>query len=217
MSISYRFEPDYTIEGRHYEHPLVSWPTIFAGAIAAIAIGFVLNVLGLAIGASVFNPYQSLAHHETIGAVSGLYMIFAQFVAFQIAGYIATRSARFPDHFGGALNGFLVWALAVVFAVALASLAGSFAASGADVSDNLSSVVNNASDAATNATGSSGQLENADDSAKALAAVSWWIVGALGLGLAGAIAGGWLGAHHPKWESRPRLDDRAAYKMSPEI
>lgn len=217
MSISYRFEPDYTIEGRHYEHPLVSWPTVAAGAVAAIAISFLLNVLGLAIGASVFNPYQSVSHHETIGAASGFYMIFAQFVAFEVAGYIASRSARYPDHFGGALNGFLVWALAVVSAVALATLAGSFAASGADTSSNLSAVVNNASDAATNAASNSSQLENAGDAAKALAAISWWVVGALGLGLAGSIAGGWIGAHHPKWERRPRLDDRTAYKMSPEI
>ncbi|MEJ0060196.1 MAG: hypothetical protein WDM79_11730 [Terricaulis sp.] len=29
------------------------------------------------------------------------------------------------------------------------------------------------------------------------------------IGLAGAIAGGWLGAHHPVWDKRPRLEDRA--------
>jgi hypothetical protein len=213
MTISYIFEPDYTVEGRHYAHPLISWPTVFAGAIAAVAIGFLFNALGLAIGASVFNPYQTLSHHETIGVGGGLYMIFAQFVTFEISAYIAARSARYPDHFGGALNGFLVWALAVAFAISLAALAGSFAASGAEVSDNLSDVVNNASDAAS----STGQLDNAEAAAKALAAISWWVVGALALGLAGAIAGGWLGAHHPKWERRPRLDDRAAYQMSPEI
>jgi hypothetical protein len=212
----YTFEPDYTVEGRHYEHPLVSWPTVLAGAIAAVAIGFALNVFGVALGASVFSPYQTLSHHMAIGVGGGLYVLFAQFVAFEIAGYIASRSARYPDHFGGALNGFLVWALAVTFAVGLGILSGALAASGADVSDNLSDVVNNASDAATNAA-SSGQLENAADSAKALASLSWWAAGALAMGFAGAIAGGWIGAHHPKWERRPRLDDRTAYKMSPEI
>jgi hypothetical protein len=39
----------------------------------------------------------------------------------------------------------------------------------------------------------------------------------LGLGLAGAIAGGWLGAAHPKWEGRPRLDDSRPYQTGPEI
>ncbi len=51
-----RFDPDYTTDGRHYVHPLIPWPTVFAGTVAAIAIGFLLNVLGLAIGASAFNP-----------------------------------------------------------------------------------------------------------------------------------------------------------------
>src|SRR5215831_10610669 len=119
--ISYQFEPDYTVEGRHYAHPIISWPTIIGGAIAAIAIGFLLNVLGVALGASIFNPYQTAAHTETVTVLGGLYMMFAQFVALQAGGYIASRSARYPDHFGGALNGFMAWALAIVAAILIAA------------------------------------------------------------------------------------------------
>ena len=43
MSNYYTFEPDYTIEGRHYAHPLINWHAIIAGALVAIAVGFVLN------------------------------------------------------------------------------------------------------------------------------------------------------------------------------
>ena len=56
--VAYRFDPDYTIAGRHYSHSLIDWPSIIAGAVAAIAIGFVLIVLGLAIGAAAFNPFE---------------------------------------------------------------------------------------------------------------------------------------------------------------
>ncbi|MGQ0533763.1 MAG: hypothetical protein ACT4OF_13890 [Caulobacteraceae bacterium] len=42
-------------------------------------------------------------------------------------------------------------------------------------------------------------------------------MGALSLGLAGAIAGGWLGAHYPKWETRPRLDDAVAYQTTTKL
>jgi hypothetical protein len=195
--ISYQFDPDYTIEGRHYAHPLISWPTVIAGAIAAIAIGFLLAVLGLALGASVFNPYQTAAHAESITAMGGLYMMFAQFVALQAGGYIASRSARYPDHFGGALNGFMVWSLAIVAAILIAAFAGSVLVSGADAS----AIVDEAAGGATSAPRSA----------------AWWALGAVGFGLCGAIAGGWLGAHHPKWEKRPRLDDRASYQLSPEI
>ena len=56
-----------------------------------------------------------------------------------------------------------------------------------------------------------------EEAAAMLPRAAWWALGAVGLSLCGAIAGGWLGAHHPNWETRPRLDDRASYKLSPEI
>jgi hypothetical protein len=215
--IDYRFEPDYTVSGRHYAHALISWPTVAAGAIAAIAIGFLLNVLGLAIGASAFNPFELDRQDQSISAGGGLYVIFAQFVAFQVGGYLASRAARYPDHFGGALNGFMVWALAVFAALVLAAHATTGAigsdALGARIAENVGEL----SDAADGQSANAADLATAEDAAQALAGLAWWAAGALGLGLAGAIAGGWIGAHHPKWETRPRLDDRIAYQTSPEI
>jgi hypothetical protein len=64
--VAYRFDPDYTVAGRHYAHPLVQWSSIIAGAVAAIAVGFLLNVLGLAIGASAFNPFEINRQDETL-------------------------------------------------------------------------------------------------------------------------------------------------------
>ena len=215
--ISYQFDPDYTIEGRHYAHPMISWPTVIAGAIAAIAIGFLLEVLGLALGASVFNPYQTAAHTETITVMGGLYMMFSQFVALQAGGYIASRSARYPDHFGGALNGFMVWALAIVGAILIASFAGAVLASGAEASASLANTVDAVSDAATHRGETASDLATAGGATDMLRGAAWWALGAVGLSLCGAIAGGWLGAHHPTWEARPRLDDRASYKLGPEI
>lgn len=215
--ISYTFDPDYTIEGRHYAHPLISWPTVIAGAIASIAIGFLLTVLGVALGATVFNPYQTAAHTETITVVGGLYMMFAQFVALQAGGYIASRSARYPDHFGGALDGFMVWALAILAAILIAAFAGAVLASGADASASLANTVDALSDSATDRGQSAGDLATTSDATNMARSAAWWALGAIGLGLCGAIAGGWLGAAHPKWERRPRLDDRASYKLSPEI
>ena len=215
--ISYQFDPDYTIEGRHYAHPLISWPSVIAGAIAAIAIGFLLEVLGLALGASVFNPYQTAAHRETITVMGGLFMMFSQFVALQAGGYIASRSARYPDHFGGALNGFMVWALAIVAAILIASFAGAVLASGGEASASLTNTVDAVGRAASRRHAAESDLAAAGGAASMVRGAAWWGLGAVGLGLCGAIAGGWLGAHHPTWETRPRLDDRASYKLSPEI
>jgi len=214
--VAYRFDPDYTITGRHYAHALISWPTIFAGAVAAIAVGFLLNVLGLAIGASAFNPYEINAQDEAIGIGGGLYVIFAQLVAFQIGAYIAARGAQYPDHFGGLLTGFMVWALAVFIAVVLATFTAA-AATGSDLTAGVAETVGELSDATDGAGANAADLATAEDTADAMAALSWWTVGALSLGLAGAVAGGWLGSHHPRWEKRPRLDDRASYQLGPEI
>ena len=210
--VAYRFEPDYTVSGRHYAHPIVQWPTVIAGAVAAIAIGFLLNVLGLAIGASAFNPYEINRQDEAISIGGGLYVIFAQFVAFQLGAYIASRGARYPDHFGGALTGFMVWAFALTFAVSLAALATSGAVSGDALPSGVAETIGELSDATDGQGANASDLATAEDAADELAALSWWTVGALGLGLAGAIAGGWLGAHHPKWETRPRLDDMVPYQ-----
>jgi hypothetical protein len=215
--IAYRFDPDYTIAGRHYAHPLIQWSTIIAGAVAAIAIGFLLNVLGLAIGAAAFNPYELNSQDETISIGGGLYVMFAQLVAFQVGAYIAARGSRYPDHFGGLLTGFMVWSFAVAVAVTLATFAAGQAVSGDALPSGVAETIGELSDATDAQGANAADLATAEDTADAIAALSWWTVGSLALGLAGSIAGGWLGSHHPKWETRPRLDDATAYQHAPKV
>ena len=214
---AYRFDPDYTIAGRHYSHPLIDWQSVIAGAVVAIAVGFLLNVLGLAIGASAFNPFEINRQDEAISIGGGLYAIFAQLIALQLGAYVASRSARYPDHFGGALTGFMVWAFAVFVAVVLAVLTAAAASSGDAIPSGVAETVGEISDAAEGQGASVGELATAEDTADVVATLSWWTFGALALGLAGAIAGGWLGAAHPKWEGRPRLDEGPAYQSTPRI
>jgi len=215
--VAYRFDPDYTIAGRHYAHALIDWPSIIAGAVVAIAIGFVLNVLGLAIGAAAFNPFELNRQDEAISIGGGLYAIFAQLIALQIGAYIAARAARYPDHFGGALAGVMVWSLAVVVAIVLATWAAAATASGDAIPSGVAETVGELSDAADDETTSLSELATAEETADVVATLSWWTFGALALGLAGAIAGGWLGAAHPKWEGRPRLDEGPAYRSPPRV
>jgi hypothetical protein len=215
--VAYRFDPDYTTTGRHYAHPLIQWSSIVAGAVAAIAVGFLLNMVGLAIGASAFNPYEINGQDEAISIGGGLYVIFAQLVAFQVGAYVAARGARFPDHFGGLLTGFLVWALAIFVAVLLAGFAAGATASGDAIPAGVAETIGELSDATDGQGANASDLATAEDTADALAAIAWWTVGALSLGLAGAISGGWLGSHHPKWEGRPRLEDGVPYQTTPRV
>lgn len=215
--VSYRYDPDYTIRGRHYAHPLIDWPTVIAGVLVAIGLGFLLNVLGLAIGASAFNPYRLASQEDVITVGGGLYVIFAQLVALQIGAYVASRAARYPDHFGGLLTGLTVWALAVFVAIGIASFTAGAVSSGDAIPGGVAETVGELTDAATGEGAAASELASAENTADALASLAWWTVASLGLGLAGAIAGGWLGAAHPKWEGRPRLDDSRPYQTGPEI
>lgn len=215
--VAYRFDPDYTIAGRHYSHSLIDWPSVIAGAVVAIALGFVFNVLGLAIGASAFNPFEINRQAEAISIGGGIYAIFAQLVALQIGAYVGARAARYPDHFGGALTGLMVWSLAVFVAVLLAVFTAASAASGDAIPGGVAETVGELTDAAQGQGAAAGELATADDTAAVVATLSWWTFAALALGFAGAIAGGWLGATHPKWEGRPRLDEGPAYQSTPRI
>lgn len=208
------FEPDYTVEGRHYTHSLIDWHAVIAGALVAIASGFVLNVVGAAIGASIFNPYAFASQNAAISVGGGLYVIFAQLVAFELGGYVAARSARHPDHFGGALSGGLVWSLAIVVAIVLATLAASSVAGGDALPAQVAAPISGASEAVVGQSADASALQAAENAADSLAAAAWWAVAAFGLGLAGAVAGGWLGAHHPVWTERPRLSARAPSALS---
>jgi hypothetical protein len=199
MKLAYRFDPDYVSTGRHYAHSLISWTSVFAGVAVAVAVGLTLSLIGAAIGAAAFNPFRFEAQEDPISVGAALYLMFSQFVALQLGGYVAARSARYPDHFGGALTGVVVWAVSVAFAIVMASLA----ATGGDAA--VASALGAAQDvrAGADATDLSA-VEAAADTAATLTSIA---AAALLLGAAGAIAGGWLGAHHPKWDDRPRIAD----------
>ncbi|RZI99436.1 MAG: hypothetical protein EON90_11510 [Brevundimonas sp.] len=110
---------------RHPLHTLISWPAVIAGGIVAVAVGAMLNLLGVALGASAFNPYD-FGGGDASGftAAAGMWMAFANAIALFIGGAVATRAAKYADHHKGALHGLAVWALAFLLAITIASAAG---------------------------------------------------------------------------------------------
>ena len=78
-----------------YAHPLISWGAVIAGVVVAVALGALLNMLGLAIGATAANPWMmdsGDAKALTLGG--GLWLAFSSAVALQVGGYIAARAAK---------------------------------------------------------------------------------------------------------------------------
>lgn len=110
---------------RHPLHTLVSWPAVIAGAIVAVAVGAMLNLLGVALGASAFNPYDfNGGDVSEFTAAAGMWMAFANAIALFVGGAVATRAAKYDDHHKGALHGLAVWALAFLLAITIAGAAG---------------------------------------------------------------------------------------------
>lgn len=89
----------------------VSWGAIIAGALSAIAVGSLLNALGIGIGLAAFTTNQTGLTTLTVGGT--LWLIVSTFIAMFVGGVIAGMLVRcFYRSFGGALHGFIVWALA---------------------------------------------------------------------------------------------------------
>ena len=189
-----------------YAHPLISWGAVFAGVVVAVALGALLNMLGLAIGATVANPWtmdSSDAKALTLGG--GLWLAFSSAVALQVGAFIAARAAKYPDHHKGLFQGLAVWGVAFVLAFA-------------GIGSSVGGVLHGGDAAATayvaaadDASGADGKVSDADakaaaeQAANATASLAWWGVATMVLGAVGAIAGGRLGARHPVWHRRVRV------------
>ena len=113
----------------------VEWGAVFAGALAASAISFVLLTAGAAIGLSLVSPYESESYGRLAGLVAVFWAIAVPILSFLVGGYIAGRMRSAWDvaasdevQFRDGIHGLLVWSLSVVAGGVLAFLAASTAA-----------------------------------------------------------------------------------------
>ena len=191
-----------------YSHPLIDWGSAIAGTLVAIAIGFVLLLLGAAIGATAMNPWQGASEQAPTWSIGGgLWVIFSNLVALQVGAFVAVRAARWPDHHSGMLQGLVVWALSFSVAAAVLGFGVTSVINEASLAQAASGVVDAAQAATGEATNSAPQLTPAETDAvqDAAALTAWWAFAMMILGGVGAVAGGKLGSTHPDWHARERL------------
>lgn len=109
------------VEGAPKLHSRISLQSIFAGAVVAIAVGFMLNVLGVAIGATTMDPLMPgetpSASALTVGA--GIWLLVSSLIGHGLGGYTAARLSGNVDKADSALHGLSVWALAFLFGAAV--------------------------------------------------------------------------------------------------
>ena len=97
--------------------PGVSWNAIFAGALIAIGLSFLLNLLCLAIGLTAFSTTSEGASTFVAGGFLGLTIsaIIAMFMGGLVAGSLAKSRCCEGKHNVGELHGFAAWCVALLF------------------------------------------------------------------------------------------------------
>lgn len=206
--------PSSVHENAPYAYSLVSWGSVIAGSVIAVALGAMLNIAGVAVGLSALRPGDGgAAEAFTVGA--GLWLALATIVGMLVGGYVAARSAHNPDHHEGALHGASVWAVGFLLAFFLtgstvsgAAFSGLQAAGAATEAADSSgaqraaAALRDAADAATPESGA--EREAAEDAADATGAAAWWAFITMLGSLIAALTGGALGARHDENLHRPR-------------
>ena len=130
-------DTDTAIVAASYLH----WSTIFAGAILAAAVSFVLISFGSGIGLAVASPSSSWRDTSSVLALlAGLWLLLTSLASFGLGGYLAGHlreswSAAPPDavEFRDGIHGLLVWGLAILMGALLTLSASRTIAGRADL------------------------------------------------------------------------------------
>ena len=90
----------------------ISWGSIFAGVAVALAVQFLLNLLGVGIGAAVLDPATSdNPNASTFSIAGGIWFVIAGLVSAYIGGYVASRLSGRPSNSTGGYHGLTSWAV----------------------------------------------------------------------------------------------------------
>ncbi len=144
-----------TVSRRNAEHgglafdasSYVEWPSVFVGAVVALAVAFVLLTFGAAVGLTAVSPWTST--RGSIVAVSigaAFWMILVHIWAFGLGGYLSGRmrhrrsgAVQTEVDFRDGTHGVAVWGLAVTTgAIVAAFVAASVARGGVEIGTSAS-------------------------------------------------------------------------------
>lgn len=90
----------------------VSWGAVFAGVAIALSTQFLLNLLGVGIGAAVLDPatYDN-PEASTFSIAGGVWFVVAGIIASFVGGYVASRLSGRPSNSTGGYHGVTSWAV----------------------------------------------------------------------------------------------------------
>ncbi|AEG06851.1 PhnA-like protein [Sinorhizobium meliloti] len=93
----------------------ISWGAVFAGVALALAVQFLLNLLGVGIGAAVIDPATTdNPDPSTFSIAGGLWFVVSGIAAAFVGGYVASRVSGRPSKTTGSYHGLTSWAVATL-------------------------------------------------------------------------------------------------------
>src|SRR5947209_7807332 len=98
----------------------VSWSAVWVGALAALALGLIIGLVGFAVGAHEMST--RIVTWNTVRLVSVIFSIGGAFFAFVLGGWAAARVAGIRRSEPAMLHGAIAWLVAVPLLLALAGL-----------------------------------------------------------------------------------------------
>jgi ABC-type multidrug transport system fused ATPase/permease subunit len=111
-----------------HQNKCISWTAIFVGALTALGLGFLLNLLGITIELSTFKMISNgsiiLAVGGTLGIIVGI--IITMLAAGFVSGYLGRIYC--PDRNLGIIYGFTTWVMALLLAAAVMGFLGQYIA-----------------------------------------------------------------------------------------
>ncbi|AEG91334.1 hypothetical protein [Ramlibacter tataouinensis] len=100
----------------------IAWSGVWSGLLVAVGVFLLLSVLGLAIGISAADvgPAED-GNAKTLGVGAAIWSGLTLLVSLFIGGMVATRTGMVYDRTSGMIEGVLVWVLAILLLIYLAS------------------------------------------------------------------------------------------------
>src|SRR3954465_2593955 len=117
----------------------VSWGAVFAGAVVAVAIGLMLNALGVGVGATTVDATaRNTPSASNFGIGAAIWVLVSNLIGLAVGGYVAARLSGTSDKTDGTLHGLAVWgATFLISAVLLGNLVAGIASTVTTGTSNL--------------------------------------------------------------------------------
>jgi hypothetical protein len=101
--------------------PWPIWSAVWIGALAAIAVGLIIGLIGFAVGAHELTAPR-FTTWKNVRIITTIFNIGGSFFAFVVGGWVAARIAGLRNSEPAMLHGGVVWLLTIPMLLVLAAL-----------------------------------------------------------------------------------------------